>query len=914
MTSEPKRKLAAIMFTDMVGYTAMMQKDEDKARELIERHRAHMKPFVEKHDGEIIQFVGDGTFCRFDSAIEAVRSALEIQKVLEMEPEINLRIGIHVGDVVIKGDEVYGDGVNIASRLEPMAEPGGICVSQEVYRQIKSHPEISAESLGKVSLKNVEEEMEVYSLFKIEEPASAAAEKEEPPATKEPVVEELLEKKISKSKMVRYSSVAAAVLLVWLALKYFPGNSGVQDVTADENSVAVLFIENISNPDDPQNLTRMIRELLITDLSQTQSLRVVGSQRLYDISKKYKGDGSQPITRENASEIAREALVRWMLTGSLSQFGDKLVLTTQIEGVYDGKVLNAQRAEGTDLFAVVDALGDEIRAHLGVTASAEDVSIPISDVTTNSEEAYRFYIEGLEKYYNFEHIESEELLSSAVEIDSTFSQALFRLAQVQSWNENLPPFARTRNTLSKLKRHSDGLSRADLMLIKGIEASIDLNWAELELINKEILVENRDHKEAHYQLGEAYYHNPDRDNLLALAEFETTLELDPDFKLAYLHIFDIYGAEDMDDEGILMANEFVERNPDNALGYNALGQFYGSKFDDGYSGPEEAIKQLQKSIALSPEEYRYQRNLAGLYYNLGQFKKAEVLYNSILQDATEVEDVVVSKIVMAAINYELGNRSKAMSYLSEILEDEDSGILRFVGKQIEGMFLVREGKINAGLSLLEEALDMSEIDGIRNSVLYEIQQVLYKFKKYERSNQIVDKKIEIMDSDEDLISAYLIKGRNYIGMGDLSNAEKMLQDSKELIAISNRRLRNERLVKFLEAELHFAKGNYEAANRELFRLRPNDQLELKSRIQLALGEYEKALEYADKLQERHYNARYIRLPFSIYQKGQIYEKMGNATEARKSYEALIELWKDGDKDNPILIDAVKRLESLMQES
>ena len=285
-----------------------------------------------------------------------------------------------------------------------------------------------------------------------------------------------------------------------------------------------------------------------------------------------------------------------------------------------------------------------------------------------------------------------------------------------------------------------------------------------------------------------------------------------------------------------------------------------------------------------------------------------------LKDATEVDDVVLSKIVMAAINYELGNRSKAMDYLSEILEDEDSGILRFVGKQLEGMFLVREGKINAGLSSFEEALEMSELDVTRNGILYEIQKVWYKFKKYEQSNQIVDKKIEIMDSDEDLISANLYKGRNYIGMGDLPNAEKMLQKSKELINSSNRRLRNERAVKFLEAELHFAKGNYEAANRELFRLRPNDQLELKSRIQLALGEYEKALEYADKLQEQHYNVKYLRLPFSLYLKGQIYEKMGNATEAQKSYEALIELWKEGDKDNPVLIDAVKRLESLKRES
>ena len=123
MPSKPKRKLAAIMFTDMVGYTALMQKDESTARELIEMQRALMKPYVKKHGGEMIQFVGDGTFCMFDSAIEAVNAAIEIQKVMEVESELNLRIGIHVGDVVIEGDEVYGDGVNVASRIVRRISP-----------------------------------------------------------------------------------------------------------------------------------------------------------------------------------------------------------------------------------------------------------------------------------------------------------------------------------------------------------------------------------------------------------------------------------------------------------------------------------------------------------------------------------------------------------------------------------------------------------------------------------------------------------------------------------------------------------------------------------------------------------------------------------------------------------------------
>lgn len=125
MPSELKRKLVAIMFTDMAGYTALMQKDEQRARELIENQRDLITPLVKKHDGEVLQYVGDGTFCTFNSAIEAVNCAIEIQRALAGEDEINLRIGIHVGDVVVKGDEIYGDGVNVAARLEPLSSPGG---------------------------------------------------------------------------------------------------------------------------------------------------------------------------------------------------------------------------------------------------------------------------------------------------------------------------------------------------------------------------------------------------------------------------------------------------------------------------------------------------------------------------------------------------------------------------------------------------------------------------------------------------------------------------------------------------------------------------------------------------------------------------------------------------------------------
>ena len=153
------------MFMDMVGYTALMQKDEGKARKVIQGHRELVKPHVEEHGGDIIQYVGDGTFCKFDSAIEAVNAAIGIQRAIKVEGNITLRIGIHVGDVMVEGDEVYGDGVNVASRIEPLADPGGVCISERVYDDIRNQSGLEAHLLGERVLKNVERPINIYSLI-----------------------------------------------------------------------------------------------------------------------------------------------------------------------------------------------------------------------------------------------------------------------------------------------------------------------------------------------------------------------------------------------------------------------------------------------------------------------------------------------------------------------------------------------------------------------------------------------------------------------------------------------------------------------------------------------------------------------------------------------------------------------------
>ena len=158
------RQLAAIMFADMVGYTALMEADEERAKALRDRHRAVLTEVVSEFEGQILQYYGDGTLSIFASAVEAVRCAVAVQAALRKDPQVPLRIGVHTGDVVYDGDAVYGHGVNVASRIEALASPGGIMVSGKVFDEIKNHPTLPAVPLGPVRLKNVDGPVHVFAV------------------------------------------------------------------------------------------------------------------------------------------------------------------------------------------------------------------------------------------------------------------------------------------------------------------------------------------------------------------------------------------------------------------------------------------------------------------------------------------------------------------------------------------------------------------------------------------------------------------------------------------------------------------------------------------------------------------------------------------------------------------------------
>jgi adenylate cyclase len=158
------RQLAAILFADMTGYTALMQENEHLARQKRSRLKQVLEETVQRHNGRILQYYGDGSLTIFNSAVDSIRCSISIQQQLQLDPKVELRMGIHTGDVIMEEESVYGDGVNLASRIESLAVPGGIFISEKVFDEIKNHNDFRTQEMGYFELKNVKEPIRVFAI------------------------------------------------------------------------------------------------------------------------------------------------------------------------------------------------------------------------------------------------------------------------------------------------------------------------------------------------------------------------------------------------------------------------------------------------------------------------------------------------------------------------------------------------------------------------------------------------------------------------------------------------------------------------------------------------------------------------------------------------------------------------------
>ena len=372
------RQLAAIMFTDIVGYTALMGEDEQHAFELLSKNRQIQRPIIEKHHGRLLKEMGDGTLVSFKSVSEAVYCAKEMQRVCLKEDDLTLRIGIHLGEVVFEDNDVFGDGVNIASRLEPLAPEGGIVVSDSVQKNLFNKKDIETILLGEYSLKNIPEPVKVYQIMV--EGASI------PKGHASKVTH-------GRRKPIKWSvyGMVAVVLVVLLALGYLlagrknnPDMVVSQPVEITDRSIAVLPFDNMSNDPDQEYFSDGISEEIINALVQIPDLKVSSRTSSFQFREE-----------QDIKSIGDALGVATVLEGSVRKSGNRVRVTAQLINISDGFHLWSQTydRELTDIFAIQDELARSI-----VEALQFKINLPIRQLLTTETvnlEAYNSYLQAI---------------------------------------------------------------------------------------------------------------------------------------------------------------------------------------------------------------------------------------------------------------------------------------------------------------------------------------------------------------------------------------------------------------------------------------------------------------------------------------------------------------------------------------
>ena len=388
------------MFTDMVAFSALAQHDEALALELLEEHRTLLRPAFLKHQGHEIKTIGDGFLVEFASAVAAVTCAIEIQEALASrnmdapaDRLFQVRIGIHLGDVLLRGNDIVGDGVNIAARIEPLADSGGIAVTQQVFDQVYNKIPQTLARIGKVELKNIQRPMDVYRIVLASKPTAAVADK----------------RKMS--------------------------SSANQSSREPQKSIAVLPFVNMSSDRENEFLSDGISEDLLNAFSGIEGLHVVARTSCFA----FKGRS------EDIRKIGDALGVETVLEGSVRKADNKLRITAQLINVADGFRLWSQSfdREMQDVFAIQDDITRAIMAALKLRLASR-ADQPLVKLPTTSTEAYELYLKG-RFFWNQRGIglkKAQHYFELALIEDPDYVLAMSGLADTYSllnWYGYLPP-------------------------------------------------------------------------------------------------------------------------------------------------------------------------------------------------------------------------------------------------------------------------------------------------------------------------------------------------------------------------------------------------------------------------------------------------------------------------------------------
>jgi TolB-like protein/Tfp pilus assembly protein PilF len=377
---QQQRRLAAILFTDIVGYTAMMQKDEVKAVKTVRRYSTALQKVIADHTGEILNDYGDGSLCVFSSATEAMNAAIELQIELQKEPVVPLRIGLHVGEIFFEDGKVFGDGVNVTSRIQSLGQANMILFSSEINNKIKNHPGFRSVSIGKFEFKNVDDPVEVFALandgFVVPKKENLSGKLKK------------VQKKFYSKKMIR---IAAIVLLLVTAGFLYKKNFHRTNIVSKEKTIAVLPFKNISiNKEENEPFCFGVALELQRKLEWLGGLIPIAPQSV----EKYRD------TRMTIADIAKElGGISYIVEGSVQRDKNKIKVFASLIDALTGKELwsNDYPGDVEDIFSLQENIAQQIASELQVKITPDEQS-RIGRVATKSAAAIDAYNEALTSY------------------------------------------------------------------------------------------------------------------------------------------------------------------------------------------------------------------------------------------------------------------------------------------------------------------------------------------------------------------------------------------------------------------------------------------------------------------------------------------------------------------------------------
>jgi serine/threonine protein kinase/Flp pilus assembly protein TadD len=645
--------------------------------------------------------------------------------------------------------------------------------------------------------------------------------------------------------------------------------SPTQESQASANWLAVMYFDNIADPEDSKRLGAIATNLLSTGLSQSEYIRVVSSQRLYDLLKQVGKEGAKTIDRATASQIAKKAEAKWMLTGSILQSEPVLVLTSQLIDVSSGGVLASQRItgnEGENIFAVIDRLTEEVRRSSSLPAAMRsEPSVQVADVTTHSQEAYRYYLEGLEYSDKMYFTEARRSFLKAVELDSTFASAYLELGE-----EYLP----------KAVQYAHRASDRDRRLIQ-ISSKISSTWdGPLALREfREYLTRYPDDKKSWWVYGYGYSRVFGGRADSALLFIDRAIELDSTYPTPYNFMAYIYGDLGKYDKALAAIDKYIELAPDQANPYDTRGDLYASA-----GQLDSAIESYRQALLKKPDYDASIDKLGCMYLLAGQFERADSMYRANIT-AFDISVRGVARGWLVAIPAGQGRFREALRLADDCI----------AANSLDGMNV-------ANIKLIAIKGDYFDYLGMRDSAL---------------TNTRISEDLAVRLTPWDTTREWRIG--LYYRAGDTARAVGMLQrlsvfSSSGFSALAANYWQQAGEIALARKDFAHAIEYLSRADSTYVWQFANYRL---AEAYLESGDASGARKVLEKLLKDYYelgqSSPYIGAT-AHYLLGRAYEGTGDARKARAAYEEFLTIWKDADPGLKDVEDAKARLTRLKASS